>query len=82
MTCPWCCIIACLGKVSFEFQETILCYIEITVSTGLNESGLFVCSWFLFLLDKKNVKYLIYGEKKKKGVENIFQEEIKMEGNL
>lgn len=43
----------------------------------------FVCSWFLFLLDKKNVKYLIYGEKKKKnGDENMFQEEIQMEGNL
>lgn len=32
---------------------------------------LFVCSWFLFLLDKKNVKYLIYGEKKKKKVMRI-----------
>lgn len=67
--------------MSFDFQETILCYVKVVGSTDLNKKVFF---FFFFSAYKNDVKYLGSCDKeKKKGCDEImFLEQVQIEGSL
>lgn len=68
--------------MSFDFQETILCYVKVVGSTDLNKKVVFF--FFFFSAYENDVKYLgsCDKEKKKGGDEIMFLEQVQIEGSL